>query len=142
MFAWTVAEVANVSPAGAANKVLAEDTAGLKALVDRQDPAIGTLNYYASSPNVQRYFCSTCSACVFYAVDDRPSVVDIAVGALQASDGARAEGFLAWQFGNVIYTEDVKGGWREALVSEVRKESRQWGDKRGYPKLGAAAEAD
>ncbi|KAF5000330.1 hypothetical protein FDECE_11229, partial [Fusarium decemcellulare] len=55
------------------------------------DPRFGTLAMYKSSPDVQRYFCSRCSASVFYAVDDRPELVDVAVGVIDASEGARAE---------------------------------------------------
>ncbi|KXJ85537.1 hypothetical protein Micbo1qcDRAFT_180688 [Microdochium bolleyi] len=48
------------------------------------------------SPDVQRYFCRRCSASVFYAVDDRPDIVDLAVGLLWSPNGAHAENLLAW----------------------------------------------
>jgi hypothetical protein len=138
LFAWTFADMSNVSfpdTKAAEGKAFPKDTAGLRALVDAKDPAVGTLKYYASSPGVQRYFCGTCSASIFYAADDRSYMVDVAMGALEASDGARAEGFVAWKYGKLDFTEDVKGGWREGLVNRVRKESTQYREDRGYPKI-------
>ena len=117
-----------------AQKTFPGNTTDLKALVDAKDPAIGTLAYYASSPDVQRYFCSHCSACIFYAVDDRPDIVDIAIGVLQASDGARAEGFLSWAWGVVGRIDDSEGGWRHDFLERVAKESEAWRIERGYPK--------
>lgn len=136
---WTFAELSHVSfpkAGAAAGKRFPAYTADLKNLVDAKDPAVGTLSYYASSAEVQRYFCSNCSACIFYAVDERAAAIDVAIGALEASDGARAEGFLCWRFGHVDFAEDTKGGWREGLVKQVKKESEQWRDERGYPKIG------
>jgi hypothetical protein len=106
-------------------------TADLKSLVDARDPSIGTLTYYASSPDVQRYFCSCCSACIFYAVVDRPEIVDVAIGVLHASDGARAEGFLSWALGSVGRIDDSEGGWRHGLLERVEKESEEWRIDRG-----------
>ncbi|KAK7041700.1 hypothetical protein VNI00_008989 [Paramarasmius palmivorus] len=110
LFNWTFAELENIT---LSSDLKVSTTKELRKLVDDKNPAVGTLAYYASSPDVQRYFCSKCSACVFYAADDRPDIVDVAIGLLVA-DGARAEGFLSWNRDKVGWSQDVKGGWREA----------------------------
>ncbi|KDN65624.1 putative DUF636 domain-containing protein [Colletotrichum sublineola] len=92
----------------------------------KKDPRLGTLAVYSSSPDVDRYFCSTCFANVFYAVHDREDMVDIAVGLLDHPDGARAEGLLAWSYGKVGWEADVAGGWREELVASVKTLSKEW----------------
>ncbi|KAH7163358.1 Mss4-like protein [Dactylonectria estremocensis] len=109
----------------------------LKAAVcsDDRDPRFGTLAIYESSPDVQRYFCSHCSASVFYAVDDRPEMVDVAIGLLESPSGARAEDFLVWGLGSEIGSKaDTVGGWRETFVAGVQKEADVWRIARGYPK--------
>ncbi|KAJ4256162.1 hypothetical protein NW762_009239 [Fusarium torreyae] len=103
-----------------------------------RDPRYGTLALFRSSPDVQRYFCSRCSATVFYAVDDRPDVIDVAVGLLNAPEGARAEGILAWHLGAKMMTEeDLMGGWREGFARSVKEASEQWRIKKGLPKTWA-----
>ncbi|KAH7171258.1 Mss4-like protein [Dactylonectria macrodidyma] len=102
---------------------------------DDRDSRFGTLAIYESSPDVQRYFCSRCSASVFYAVDDRPEMVDVAVGLLESPSGARAEDFLVWGFGSEIGSKtDTMGGWRETFVSDIQKEAEAWRISRDYPK--------
>ncbi|KAF4966816.1 hypothetical protein FSARC_5531 [Fusarium sarcochroum] len=103
-----------------------------------RDPRYGTLAMYRSSPDVQRYFCLRCSATVFYAVDDRPDVIDVAVGLLHASEGARAESLLAWHLGAKMMAEgDLVGGWREGFAKSVKEASEQWRIKKGVPKTWA-----
>ncbi|KPM39031.1 hypothetical protein AK830_g7537 [Neonectria ditissima] len=114
-----------------------QTTTDLKAAISSQkrDPRLGTLAMYESSPGVQRYFCSRCSASVFYAVDDRQELVDVAIGLLASPSGARAEPFLAWAFGSDVNArDDVVGGWRENLVKSIQKEAEAWRIERGYPK--------
>ncbi|KAK1763364.1 Mss4-like protein [Phialemonium atrogriseum] len=111
--------------------------ADLNAAVSAQnrDPRLGTLSLYASSPDVQRYFCSRCSATVFYACDDRQDYVDVAIGLLDAPDGARAESILSWSFGSTpSWLQDVAGGWRDGLFTDIVKEAEKWRVERGYPK--------
>jgi hypothetical protein len=133
VWSWVYTELNRISFPGS-TKTFPISTAGFKDLVDAKDPCIGTLAYYASRSDVQRYFCGTCSASIFYAVDKRPDMVDLAVGVLEASDGARAEGFLSWAFGQVGRTDDVVGSWRHAMFEGVGKESEEWRIARGYPK--------
>jgi hypothetical protein len=106
----------------------------LKSFIDKSDPIVGSLNYYASSHGVLRFFCNDCSATVFFAKDERPEFLDVSVGLLDASDGARAEGFLSWSFGKVDFRGDADGGWREGLFDRVEKEAEKWRAARGYPK--------
>lgn len=107
----------------------------LRAMVDAKDPSLGTLTYYASSSDAQRYFCSNCSATIFYVWDERTFMVDFAIGVLGASEGARAEGNLSWAYGGSIsHLEENRGGWRYGLFQRVMKEGEDWRIVRGYPK--------
>jgi hypothetical protein len=137
IFHWTFAELANISfPTLPQDRsTFPKTTQELKAAVDAQNAIIGTLAYYQSSPDVQRYFCKVCSATAFYAVDDRPVTVDVAIGLLDAPDGARAESFLSWGFGgDFTWIDDTKGGWREGFMKRVQREAEAWRIERGYPK--------
>ncbi|KAI1278227.1 Mss4-like protein [Xylaria sp. FL0933] len=100
-----------------------------------RDPRWGTLTFYSSSPDVQRYFCSRCSAAVFYASDDRPELVDVALGVLDSKRGSRAEDVVSWDFGGKVgWRQDVVGGWREGFVDRVEAAADRWRIERGYPK--------
>ncbi|KAK2615468.1 hypothetical protein N8I77_002219 [Diaporthe amygdali] len=107
------------------------DTKKLKAAVLTQgpdrNPRLGTLSFYSSSEDVQRYFCSCCSASVFYAVDDRPDLVDVAVGLLDAADGARAESLLSWgmvrTLPKFVWRDDMINGWRKQWLESVESEA-------------------
>ena len=104
-------------------------------LEDKRDSRFGTLTLHASSDDVQRYFCSRCSASIFYAVDDRQDLVDVAVGVLHAPEGARAESLLLWGLGSNVGGEDnVEGSWREGYVGAIKKAAEDWRIARGYPK--------
>ncbi|VUC33667.1 unnamed protein product [Clonostachys rosea] len=137
MVHWTFVLTQQVEFAESTDKPFPADTLKLKKAIlspDR-DPRLGTLSFYASSPDVQRYFCSRCSASVFYAVDDRPEMLDVAAGVLWAPEGARAESLLAWELGSLIGNlGDVQGGWREKYVIAVRRGAEKWRIQRGYPK--------
>lgn len=108
----------------------------LKEFVDRKDPAVGSLAYFASKTKagVLRFFCSTCSATVFFAEDERPELIDISVGLIDAPDGARAEGFLSWSLGPIEFKKDADGGWRAKHFDSISKEADEWRARRGYPK--------
>lgn len=121
------------------------------AAVEQRDPRLGTLKMYASSPDVQRYFCGQCSAVVFYACDDLSDQVDVALGLLRAPParatstesgdsepghgGARAEHLVSWKLGGTIgWQQDVQGGWREPMMQKVSDEAAAWRDRRGLAK--------
>jgi hypothetical protein len=100
-----------------------------------RDPCWGTLALYKSSPDVQRYFCSRCSACVLYASNERPDMVDVAVGLLDSPDGSRAEGLVSWGFGGkMTWRDDMIGGWRERFAESIETAADRWRIERGYPK--------
>jgi hypothetical protein len=100
-----------------------------------RDPRYGTLAIYRSSSDVQRYFCSQCSALVFYTVDDRPDVIDIAVGLLHAPEGARAESVLTWHLGVKTMSDKEAGdSWRDVFARSVNETAEKWRIEKGYPK--------
>lgn len=66
----------------------------------------GTLKTYDSSPDVTRHFCGTCGAVVFFECHERPRLLDIAVGLLDAPEGARAETWLDWYKERLSFRED------------------------------------
>ncbi|KAF2727023.1 hypothetical protein EJ04DRAFT_506380 [Polyplosphaeria fusca] len=126
MYNYFFASLAHMTLSDSTTRLPASQAA-LKAAVDAGDAGLGTLAYYASSGPVQRYFCRRCSARVFYVHDDRDEVVDVAVGLLEAGEGARAEGWVAWGGGGVSAKGDVQGGWREGFVGRLERGSRAWG---------------
>ncbi|KAK5130981.1 hypothetical protein LTR08_001392 [Meristemomyces frigidus] len=67
----------------------------------------GTLKSYRSSERATRYFCGTCGAIVFWNGNDRLELIDVAVGLLDAAEGARAESWLEWRTKYVSYREDA-----------------------------------
>ncbi|KAJ4396205.1 hypothetical protein N0V93_000424 [Gnomoniopsis smithogilvyi] len=100
----------------------------------QRDPRLGTLSVYKSSDGVKRYFCSRCSACVFYAADRRHDVVNIAVGLFHSPGGARAEETFFWLLGGPVqHRDDLKGGWRDAWLKAVEAESEAWRVERTFP---------
>lgn len=111
-----------------------DDTKDLKAAVEKEgrdrDPRLGTLAYYASSEDVQRYFCSRCSASVFYAVDDRTDMMDVAVGLLDSADGARAESLLCWSMVKTlpkfVWRDDMLNGWRKHWLESFEAEAEEY----------------
>lgn len=129
---WTFTDMKHIShPDGG---VFPKSAPELKAAVDAGDPAVGSLAYYESSPDVQRFFCKTCCAVVFYACDDRPEIVDIAIGLLEAPDGARAESILSWTYGDTpTWIDDIKGGWRERLWKRVQTDAEEFRIARNLP---------
>lgn len=99
-----------------------------------RDSRFGTLAVYSSSKKADRYFCSKCSASIFYTVDKRPDVIDVTIGVLHSPSGARAESMLEWNYGMMGYMEDVAGSWRESLMSAIKRDSEEWRVERGIPK--------
>lgn len=135
IFYWTFTETKYLSFGKDDSKAFPKDIFDLKHLIDTKDPAIGTMKYYTSSPDVCRYFCGTCSAVVFYASGNRPQIVDVAVGLLDSKYGARVENMLSWPFGKTMsFQEDGDGGWRESLFERLRSKAEDWRVARGYPK--------
>jgi hypothetical protein len=130
---WTYVEMKHLS-VRQHNAPFPKSSYELKSLIDKGDPLAGSLSYYASSTNVLRFFCGTCSATVFYAEEKRPEILDLSVGLLEASDGARAEGFLSWWYGEIENKENADGGWRAEHFHRIENESEQWRIREDYPK--------
>lgn len=108
----------------------------LKDFIDRKDPVVGSLAYYASATRagVLRFFCGTCSATVFFAEDNRPELLDVSVGLIDSPDGARAESFLSWSFGEIDFKNNADGGWRAGHFDRVEEAAEKWRIARDYPK--------
>ena len=68
---------------------------------------IPTMRRYESSPGVYREFCRVCGATVFWHCAERPGVVDVSVGLLQAKTGVRAKGWLQWATSRVSFSEEA-----------------------------------
>ncbi|KAK2600222.1 hypothetical protein QQS21_005018 [Conoideocrella luteorostrata] len=138
---WTFSLLENIDfavPADASAPNIAFPKSSLdlkKAVLEGADSRLGTLKFFASSQDVQRYFCSTCSASVFYAADDRPEMVDVSVGLLDSQCGARVHSWLEWAFGVVIWSDDAIGGWREELVNAVQRNTETYRIKNSIPKV-------
>lgn len=84
-----------------------------------------TLRVFESSAGARRGFCGTCGATVFYACDDRPTLLDVAVGLLHAPEGPRAEAWLTWRAGRLAW--EASGlRYDEAFTRALRDGFRDW----------------
>lgn len=143
MMSWTYSQLSHIEfpPAadGSKPRTFPLTVSALKEAVsapaDARDPRLGTLVMYQSSPDVERYHCSRCSATCFYAVSDRPTTIEISVGLLCHPSGARAEELLRWDYASLATYDDDKGGWREGFINQAKKESDEWRAQRGYPEV-------
>ncbi|KAI0505202.1 Mss4-like protein [Xylaria bambusicola] len=138
IFHWTFAQLAHIAFATPdSSSHFPSSTHDLAAALTspHRDPRLGTLTMYQSSSDVQRYFCSACSAAVFYATDARAEMVDLSIGLLRSSHGSRAEELVSWDFGGrAVWREDVAGGWREGFIQSVEAAAERWRIGRGLPK--------
>ncbi|KAL8967041.1 MAG: hypothetical protein Q9197_005653 [Variospora fuerteventurae] len=78
------------------------------------DYKMGTLKRYSHSKGAYRDFCGTCGATVFWHCDERPGIVDVSAGLLDAEEGARAEDWLEWATEKVSFEECAQN---KALVA-------------------------
>jgi hypothetical protein len=62
----------------------------------------GTIQSYQSSARRVRWFCSKCGANVFWTGEERPTLIDVSVGLLDAPSGARAEEWLQWDLADRV----------------------------------------
>jgi hypothetical protein len=92
----------------------------------QRNPYWGTMKTYRSSPNVTRTFCGNCGCTIFWDGDERPTIVDVAVGLLDADSGARAEEWLAWRTERVSFTEDAVNG---QLITSLEEGLKEWKEK-------------
>jgi len=139
VFNWTFCLMQHLSFPTSGNDPFPQSTIELKKVVaapgSDRDSRWGTLTFYESSLDVQRYFCGRCSATVFYAADDRPEMVDLAIGLLWSQNGARAEELVSWDFGGkMVWRQDAVGGWRECFIERIEEAADRWRIQRGLPK--------
>ena len=90
---------------------------------------IGTmqgLTKYGSSKGTNRYFCSQCGATVFYRREERPDLLDVSVGLLDAEEGARAESWLMWWTDRVSFDEDALN---KTFIGTLKEGLRKWGEQ-------------
>ncbi|KAI6855741.1 hypothetical protein KC338_g465 [Hortaea werneckii] len=90
--------------------------------------SFGTLKHYRSSDQATRYFCGICGANVFWCGDERPGLMDVAVGLLDAAEGARAEDWLQWRTERVSYREDAVPR-AESLIYGLEKGLKAYGEE-------------
>ena len=83
----------------------------------------GTLKCYQSSPKVTRRFCGRCAATVFYQVDDRPNIIDVAVGLLESTAGVKAEDWLEWRKDDISWRRDARD---PKLMEELLHGCQDW----------------
>ncbi|KAF2448795.1 hypothetical protein P171DRAFT_428807 [Karstenula rhodostoma CBS 690.94] len=91
-----------------------------------RSPYWGTIKTYRSRDDVTRPFCGRCGASVFYDGHGTPSVVDVAVGLLDARSGARAEEVLAWWPGRVSFKEYALN---RKLIQGIAEGLGEWGER-------------
>lgn len=88
---------------------------------------MGTLKRYENVEGIWRDFCGTCGATCFWHSDERPDLIDVSVGLLEADTGARAEDWLDWCTERVSFEEHAQN---RSLVSNLRKGLKAWGEGR------------
>ncbi|KAF2151959.1 hypothetical protein K461DRAFT_159533 [Myriangium duriaei CBS 260.36] len=79
------------------------------------------LKNYVATPGEVRYSCKTCGAPAFIVSDAEAEKIRAAAGLLDAPEGARAEGWLAWQM-NSIDGEKEAMRRHPTLVEALRHE--------------------
>jgi hypothetical protein len=82
-----------------------------------------TIKSYRSSSGVTRWFCDGCGANIFWDGDERPSLLDVAVGLFDAESGARAEEWLEWVTDRVSFRENAHS---EQYVVSLEDGLRGW----------------
>lgn len=83
------------------------------------DHKLGSLQQYQSSARTFREFCGSCGATVCWWSEERPDLIDISVGLLQAPEGARAQRWLRWCTNRVSFKEEA--GLHKVLAEELEK---------------------
>ncbi|KAL8835703.1 MAG: hypothetical protein Q9170_003205 [Blastenia crenularia] len=90
---------------------------------EKLDYGMGTLKRYSHSKRAYREFCGTCGATVFWHSDERPGVVDVSVGLLDAEEGAKADNWLEWTTDRVSFEECANN---KSLISKLSKGLKDW----------------
>ncbi|KLJ09610.1 hypothetical protein EMPG_14971, partial [Blastomyces silverae] len=93
------------------------------------DLNIGTTKTFNSSKEAKRAFCGTCGATAFYWSDDRPEIVDVALGLVRATEGLFAESWVTWRSGRMAFKESGElfdRDFAEAMAEGIER----WGVER------------
>ncbi|KAI4140396.1 MAG: hypothetical protein LQ340_007877, partial [Diploschistes diacapsis] len=69
------------------------------------DFSMGTLRQYTSREGIARHFCGICGATVFWRSTERPDLIDVSVGLMEAPSGSRAEEWLDWKLERISFVE-------------------------------------
>ncbi|MCJ1450253.1 hypothetical protein MMC28_000582 [Mycoblastus sanguinarius] len=88
---------------------------------------VGSLKQYRSSDGVYREFCGRCGATVFWRSDDRPELIDVSVGLLDAKEGSRAESWLSWRTDRVSFEEEAH---KKDLIARLSTGLKIWGESK------------
>ena len=96
-------------------------------------PTLGSLQTYHSSDGVTRSSCSVCGAIVFFAISEpgqtpATTILDVAVGLLDAPEGARAEDWLDWCTSRLSFREDAVGR-ADSLADGVERGLRAYEER-------------
>ncbi len=84
---------------------------------------MGTLTQFQSSEGIYREFCGSCGATIFWHCDERPDLLDVSVGLLDAESGARAESWLYWWTERVSFEENAQN---KALICSLSMGLQEW----------------
>ena len=91
---------------------------------------MGTLKTYVISKGHYRDFCGVCGATVFWRSDERRATqsyfVDIGVGLLESTHGARAEDWLVWSTNEISYLDLAQN---KALLKSLAEGLEHWGEQ-------------
>ncbi|MCJ1410315.1 hypothetical protein MMC19_004400 [Ptychographa xylographoides] len=87
---------------------------------------MGTLKRYVISEGHYREFCRTCGAVIFWHCDARPALIDVSVGLMESSSGARAEDWLEWNTDRVSFEQFAQN---KALIQNLEIGLKKWGKR-------------
>ena len=99
----------------------------LQANGESLDFSMGTLKQYKSSRDTYREFCRTCGATIFWHCEERPDLIDVSVGLLDAESGARAEDWLEWWTERVSFEEFAQN---KPLIASLSAGLKAWGKRK------------
>jgi hypothetical protein len=108
----------------------------------------GVFGRFESTPGIDRYFCETCGAKVFWHDrEESPGLVNVSVGLLDSKVGARAEDWLWWWCGRVAFEEENEivrpdhladsedpPAKQVDMVKQLAIEMAAWGDEKHWTK--------
>ena len=86
----------------------------------------GFLKTHYSSPGKYRDFCGRCGATIFWHCDERPGLIDVSIGLMEAPEGARAEDWLDLFTGRVSFEEEAVN---KSFVGSLKEGLKAWGDE-------------